>query len=59
MTIRFTVEKATKNTIKFSEVLENELEVPKISTLYVQKAALKELGYGEGKDLIVELKVQS
>ena len=57
MTVIFKMEKATKNTIKFSEVLEDELDAAKIGTLYVQKATLKEIGWQDGKPLEVELKV--
>ena len=58
MTIKFEMEKATKNTIKFAEVLADELDTAKIGSLYVQKAALKAIGWGEGKQLEVELKVK-
>ena len=57
MTVIFKMEKATRNTIKFSEVLEDELDAAKIGTLYVQKATLKEIGWQDGKPLEVELKV--
>ena len=40
MKVEFKMEKATKNTIKFNEVLENELSAPKIGSLYGQKATL-------------------
>ena len=56
MTIRFEQEKITKNTIKFAEVLENEADAVKIGMLYVQKAALKEIGWQTGQVLEIELK---
>lgn len=55
MTVKFTMEKATKNTIRFAEVLENELDAPKIGTVYVPKATLSAIGWKEGMVLTVEL----
>lgn len=55
MTVRFTMEKATKNTIRFTEVLENELDAPKIGTIYVPKATLGAVGWKEGKALTIEI----
>lgn len=55
MTVKFTMEKATKNTIRFAEVLENELDAPKIGTVYVPKATLGAIGWKEGMALTVEL----
>lgn len=57
MQVKFKMEKATKNTIRFTEVLEHELDAPKIGTIYVPKATLGLVGWAEGKDLIVELSV--
>lgn len=57
MRVEFKMEKATKNTIKFNEILENELSAPKIGSLYVQKATLGNLGWFEGATLVVDLKV--
>lgn len=58
MKVEFKMEKATKNTIEFNEVLENELSAPKIGTLYVQKATLGNMGWSEGAALVVDLKVK-
>lgn len=58
MKVEFKMEKATKNTIKFNEILENELSAPKIGTLYVQKATLGSMGWSEGATLVVDLKVK-
>lgn len=58
MTINFEQEKATKNTIKFTEILETELDTAKIGSLYVQKGTLKEIGWQDGKKLAVELTVE-
>lgn len=56
MNVIFKMEKATKNTIRFTEQLENELDAPKIGTIYVPKATLTVLGWKDGKTLIVGLK---
>lgn len=55
MKITFEMEKATKNTIKFAEVLESELAAPKIGGIYVPKATLGELGWKEGDQITIEL----
>ena len=44
MTILMREEKQTKNTVRFAE----EAEAPKIGTLYVPKATLREIGYKGG-----------
>lgn len=59
MEVRFTMEKATKNTIRFTEVLDNELEAPKIGTVYIPKATLGALGWKEGQSLILELRAEA
>lgn len=51
----FKMEKATKNTIRFEEVLENELDAPKIGSIYIPKSTLGELGWKEGNALIIEI----
>lgn len=55
MKVAFEVEKDTKNTIRFKEVVGGPLDTPKVGTIYVPKATLKEIGYEMGKALIVEL----
>jgi hypothetical protein len=55
MKVTMNMEKATKNTIKFSEVLESELDAPSIGVIYVPKATLKAIGWKEGKTLTVEI----
>ena len=54
--VNFEMEKDTKNTIRFKEVVGGPLDTPKVGTIYVPKATLKELGYEVGKQLTVELK---
>jgi len=55
MKVTMNMEKATKNTIRFSEVLESELDAPTIGVIYVPKATLKAIGWKEGKPLEVEI----
>lgn len=58
MKVTFKMEKATKNTIRFTEVLENELDAPKIGTIYIPKTTLKELEWAEGKTVQIEVTVE-
>lgn len=53
ITLRF--EKATKNTIRFEEVLASELDAPKVGSIYIPKSTLGELGWKEGEDLKITL----
>lgn len=55
MKVTFTMEKATKNTIRFEEVLESELAAPKIGSIYIPKSTLGELGWKEGDTLTIEI----
>lgn len=55
MKVTFEVEKDTKNTIRFKEVVGGPLDTPKVGTIYVPKATLKEIGYEMGKKLTIEL----
>lgn len=58
MKVTFDIERMTKNTIRFSEVLTDALDVPKVGTIYVPKTTLKEIGYAEGKQLVIDLAVK-
>lgn len=58
MNIEFTMEKVTKNTIRFEEVTQSELEAPKIGSIYVPKSTLGELGWKEGQTLTLTLEVK-
>lgn len=58
MEITLKMEKATKNTIRFEEVLESELDAPKIGSIYIPKSTLAELGWKEGKVLIIRTEVK-
>jgi len=57
MKVSFKMEKATKNTIKFEEVLADALQAPKVGTLYVPKSTLGELGWKEGATLTVDINI--
>lgn len=56
MKVNFEMEKDTKNTIRFREVVGGPLDTPKVGTIYVPKATLKEIGYEVGKQLTIDLK---
>lgn len=58
MRVVFTMEKATKNTIRFGEVLESELTAPKVGSIYVPKSTLGELGWKEGNNLVLTVEVE-
>ena len=57
-TVTFEVEKDTKNTVRFKEVLNGPLDAPTIGTLYVPKQTLKALGYKEGSKLLVDIRTE-
>ncbi len=56
--VSFKPEKITKNTVRFAEELESEFAAPTIGTIYVPKGTLGQIGYKEGKTLIVTLSVE-
>lgn len=58
MKVIFEMEKATKNTIRFAEVLESELAAPKIGSVYIPKSTLGELGWKEGCRLAIDVNVE-
>ena len=55
MKVNFTQEKVTKNTIKFAEVLDDELDTAKIGSLYIRKDALKAIGWKGGATITVDI----
>ena len=55
LTVSFEMEKETKNTIRFKEVVAEMLDTPKVGTIYVPKATLKAIGYAQGKELKMDL----
>lgn len=58
MKVTFEMEKATKNTIRFAEVLASELDAPKVGTLYIPKSTLGELKWADGNKISIELKLE-
>lgn len=58
MQINFEYEKDTKNTIRFKEVLEDELDTTKVGTIYIQKSFLKELGYKKEDNITISIEVE-
>ena len=58
MRVEFKMEKATKNTIRFEEILESELAAPKVGAIYIPKSTLGELGWKEGEKLLVEVSTE-
>lgn len=56
-TVEMRMEKATKNTVKFEEILKDDLASPKIGVLYVPKTTLSEIGWKKEKTLLVDLSV--
>lgn len=58
ITVAFEMEKDTKNTIRFKEVVGGPIDVPKVGTIYIPKITLKEIGYEVGKQLTIDLCVK-
>lgn len=56
--VKFIPERITKNTVRFQEQLQSDLDVPVIGTLCVQKTALVKIGYKASDVLIVNMEVQ-
>lgn len=55
MKITFEMEKATKNTIRFAEILESELAAPKIGSIYIPKSTLGEIGWNENMLITIDI----
>ena len=55
MKATFRMERATKNTIRFEEVLASELDAPKIGSIYIPKSTLGELKWTEGDNITIEI----
>ena len=56
-TVKFELEKVTKNTIRFRETVDSPLDVPAVGVIYVPKTTLKDIGWSNGlltMDLYVE-----
>lgn len=57
MELTFAFERETKNTIRFTEQVADQLDTPQIGTIYVAKAALKSLGWKQGNTLKANIKL--
>jgi hypothetical protein len=57
MEIKLRMEKATKNTIRFEEILASELDAPKIGNVYIPKSTLGELKWKEGDTITLSIQV--
>ena len=55
LTLTFKQERDTKNTIRFTEVVEDELDAQKVGSIYVSKPALKEMGWQHGQSLVLTI----
>lgn len=53
----FEMEKLTKNCIRLQEVVD-QMETPKIGTLYVQKHTLQKIGWTPEKLLVIKLEAR-
>ena len=53
--INFTMERETKNTVRFTEVLGGKLTSPVIGTIYIQKETLKAMDWKEGMDIALSV----
>lgn len=58
MKVVFEMEKTTKNTIRFTEVLESELAAPKIGSVYIPKSTLGEIGWDGTSKITIEIEVE-
>lgn len=58
LVLTFAFERETKNTIRFAEQVEDQLDTPSIGTIYVAKAALKQMGWKQGQQLTLTLCVK-
>ena len=59
MKVEFKMEKATKNTIRFTEILESDLAAPKVGSIYIPKSTLGELKWKEGNVITINLEVSN
>ena len=57
MKATFEFEKATKNTIRFNEILASELDAPKIGNIYIPKSTLGEIKWKEGDRILIEISI--
>lgn len=55
--LTFAFERETKNTIRFTEQVEDTLDTTQIGTIYVSKHTLKAMGWREGNTLTMTLSI--
>lgn len=55
--VNFIPERVTKNTVRFQEEVASDIGVITVGTLYVQKAALAQIGYKTGDIIKVTMEV--
>lgn len=55
VTVRFIFERETKNTLRFKELVDDEFDIPKMNTIYVNKSLLKKIGYSPLDTLYITL----
>ena len=53
--VGFTMERETKNTVRFAEIIADEQGTPKIGTIYIPKTTLDEMGWTEGQEITIAL----
>jgi hypothetical protein len=58
VTLVFEPERETKGAWRFAERLDGPLDEARVGSLYLRKAALRELGWEAGSNLVVALEVQ-
>ena len=58
LVLTFSFERETKNTIRFAEQVEDQLDTPNIGTIYMAKSALKSLGWKQGQELSLTLSIK-
>lgn len=56
-TVKFELEKVTKNTIRFREVVASPLDIPTVGVVYVPKTTLRDIGWNDGP-LLMDLYVE-
>lgn len=53
--VTFAMERETKNTVRFTEVLQGKMTNPVVGTIYIQKDALKAKGWEDGKGITIDI----
>lgn len=58
VSILFKADRATKNTVRFSEICALPTDSPVIGTMYVPKATLTAIGYKDTDTLSIDLSIK-